>query len=121
MKNLIRISLFQALSFLLILGCTKDIDLRTEVEFSVTEQHRAKGYVEEGIATTVTVIPEEVLEEFSYFWSYEVSEGEGRFEDTDGNVLEAGEALPLNPYSASAMYMGAKAGQHTVKVIASDN
>lgn len=121
MKNLIRISLFQALSFLLILGCTKDIDLRTEVEFSVTEQHRAKGYVEEGIATTVTVIPEEVLEEFSYFWSYEVSEGEGRFEDVDGNILEAGEAMPLEPYSISAMYMGAKAGQHTVKVTASDN
>ena len=121
MKKLTRIFLFQAFSILVILGCTKDIDLRTEVEFTVMGQHRATGYVEEGIATTVTVVPEEVLEEFSYSWSYEVLEGEGRFEDIDGNLLKAGEAMPLEPYSASAMYLGVRAGEHKIKVIASDN
>ncbi len=107
--------------FTIILACTKEIELKTEVEFSLTEQHKAEGYVNEDLPTTVIVIPEEILEEFSYSYSYSVSKGEGHFRDGSGDVFPQNENIALNPFSASMMYVGTKAGDHLVKVKATDN
>jgi len=121
MKNLVRTIAFHFFLLSLAIACTKEIDLKTEVEFTVTEQHKAEGYIAEELPTTVTVIPEEILEEFSYTYSYAVSKGEGQFMDNTGDRLPQNENIPLNPFSASMMYVGAEPGEHIVKVTATDN
>lgn len=121
MKNLIRTTAFIFSIFTIIFACTKEIELKTEVEFSVTEQHKAEGYINEDLLTTITVVPEEILEEFSYSYSYSVSKGEGHFRDRSGSIFPKNENIPLNPFSASMMYVGTKAGDHLVKIVATDN
>ncbi|HET8738017.1 MAG TPA: immunoglobulin-like domain-containing protein, partial [Pricia sp.] len=121
MKNFVRTTAFLFFALTSILSCTKEINLKTEVEFSVTEQHKAEGFVNEDLPTTVTVLPEEILENFSYSYSYSVSQGVGHFRDDSGKRLSQEENIVLYPFSASMIYVGAEPGEHIVKVIASDN
>ncbi len=121
MNNFNRTTVISLFILILILACTKNIDLKTEVEFSITEQHQAAGYISEDLPTTLTVVPEEILSEFSYSYSYSVSKGGGYFKDDTGEIVDQNENIALNPLSASMMYVGSKPGEHIVKVIASDN
>ena len=121
MKNLVRTTTFLLFSLVFILACTKDIALKTEVEFKLVAQHTAEGYINEDLTTTVTVIPEAELEELSYSYSYSVSKGEGYFKDGNGVVFPQNEKIDMNPLTATLMYVGSKSGEHFVKVTASDN
>ncbi|SDE23050.1 protein of unknown function [Pricia antarctica] len=121
MKNLIQSTAIIFSIFIILLACTKEINLKTEVEFNVTEQHKSDGFVNEDLPTTVTVVPEEILEEFSYSYSYSVSKGEGHFRDRLGTIFAQNEDIALNPLSTTMMYVGIKPGDHLVKVIATDN
>lgn len=121
MKNFVRTTAFLTFLLSLALACTKEINLKTVVEFSLTEQHKAEGYINEDLPTTVTVVPEEILEEFSYSYFYSVSEGEGYFRDNAGQIFPQNENITLNPLSASMMYVGSKPGEHVVKITATDN
>ncbi len=121
MKNFNRTAVISLFILTLILACTKSIDLKTEVEFSITEQHQAEGYINEDLPTTLTLVPEEILKEFSYSYSYSVSKGGGYFKDDTGEIVEQNAKIALNPLSASMMYVGSKAGEHIVKLIAKDN
>ncbi len=103
------------------LACTKQIELKTEVEFTVTAQHEPSGYINDNLTTTITVVPEEILEEFSYSYSYIVSEGDGYFTDRTGDVYPQNENISLLPFSTTMTYVGKKAGDHLIKVIARDN
>ncbi|WKX74842.1 Ig-like domain-containing protein [Zobellia laminariae] len=67
-------------------------------------------------------MPEEVLENYEYNITYEVLDGQGHFEDMEGNPLEAGKGwnVPTN-LAAPLMYMGSETGSHRVKVVGTDN
>ena len=121
MNTLFRTAAFIFSMFTIALACTKEIELKTEVEFTITEEHEANGYVGDSLATMVTVIPEVILEEFTYSYAYTVSEGSGHFQNRAGEVLPQNENIPLNSLSATMMYVGTEAGEHTVKIMASDN
>ena len=121
MKNFNRTAVISLFILTLILACTKSIDLKTEVEFSITEQHQAEGYINEDLPTTLTLVPEEILKEFSYSYSYSVSKGGGFFKDDTGEIVEQNAKIALNPLSATMMYVGSKAGEHIVKITAKDN
>jgi len=45
MKKALRKSVYVIAPLLLVLACTKEIGLVTEVEFELTEQHAVEGYV----------------------------------------------------------------------------
>ncbi len=121
MKNSIRTTAFLFFLLALVLACTKEIILKTEVEFSLTEQHRAEGYINEDLPTAITVVPEEIIEEFFYSYSYSVSKGKGHFKDDAGKIFPQNEYIAFNPLSASVIYVGSESGEHIVQVIASDN
>ncbi len=108
------------LAFVLLLACTKDVNLLTEVEFQLIEQHQEEGLVNQLLETTVTVIPEAELEGYEYFFTYIITEGEGFYEDINGENLPEGEKINLNPFSADIMYRGTRAGEHRIKIIAED-
>lgn len=105
----------------LLTACTKEIDYKTEVEFEVIVEHKANGNLDEDLTTVITVVPEAVLEEFSYSYSYAVLEGEGHFNKRSGERLPKGEAIALSPFSASLNYVGTETGNHSIKVTAMDN
>ncbi len=105
----------------MVLACTKDVGLITEVEFQLLEQHTAEGFINQGLPTTFTIIPEAELEGYEYDISYEVLEGAGYFEDVDGNRLDAGRGLSIPPLTTSLLYVGTEVGEHRLKILASDN
>ncbi|WP_394749129.1 PKD domain-containing protein [Spongiimicrobium salis] len=121
MRNNARIVPYFIVVLLLVLTCTKDVDLVTEVEFSLAAQHLNEGFVNESIATTVTVVPEAILEGYIYSFSYTISQGEGRFEDATGVPLPSGEKIALNPFTASIQYIGTSIGEHRVRIQAEDS
>lgn len=121
MQRNIRIIAFLSIISTIFLACTKSIDLKTEVEFEVSVDHMAEGNVDEGLSTQVTVVPEAVLDEFSYSYSYSLSRGEGYFKDISGKKLLPNENVALSRFSTALTYFGSKAGAHTVKLVASDN
>ncbi len=105
----------------LVLSCTKNVGLITEVEFELIEQYQEEGAVNEALATTVTVVPEAELEGYTYFFSYTVSKGEGFYIDKKGKVLPQGEKIALNPLTAILQYKGSSIGEHLVKIKAEDS
>ena len=121
MKNIVQSASFILLTLLIILACTKEIGLKTEVEFTLTAQHESTGFVNQNLTTTITVVPEEILEEFEYSYSYTISKGSGYFQNSLGEIFTQGEKIPLNPLSAMMMYVGSESGNHVVKITATDN
>ncbi|SIS87184.1 Ig-like domain (group 2) [Zobellia uliginosa] len=122
MKNYTKILISCFCLFLFALACTKEVGLITEVEFELSEQHTAEGYVNQGLPSTFTIVPEEVLENYEYTITYEVLDGEGHFEDMEGNRLESGKGWPVSEgLSAPLVYMGSKTGGHRVKITGANN
>ncbi|MGB7394189.1 MAG: immunoglobulin-like domain-containing protein, partial [Pricia sp.] len=106
---------------LLVMACTKEVGLFTEVEFELIEQHEEEGYINQGLSTTLGIIAEEELEGNSYSYTYSVSGGGGHFENRDGERLPGDEPIPFNPLASSVVYKGIEKGEHTVKVVAEDS
>lgn len=121
MKNSLRPIILLLFVFILVLACTKVVNLKTEVEFSVAERHIAEGQINEDLSTVITVVPEEILKEFSYSYSYSVLHGEGHFRDDKGNIIPQNKDTPFNSLSAPLVYVGPDAGEHTVKITVTDN
>ncbi|MGB7395141.1 MAG: TraQ conjugal transfer family protein [Pricia sp.] len=121
MRKQLRTTTYLIFLFTIISACTKGVELKTEVEFEVRVDHIAEGYVDEGLSTNIIVTPEADLEDFWYTYSYSVSEGAGYFLNESGEKVAQNESIALNPFSASLAYIGTSAGNHSVKVIASNN
>ncbi len=104
-----------------LLACTKEVSLYTEVEFELLETHESEGFVNQGLATEITIVPEAELEGYEYSITYEVTQGVGHFEDVDGTRVEAGKGMLLSPYSTALVYIGEEKGVHSVKITGADN
>ncbi|WP_435654714.1 hypothetical protein, partial [Cellulophaga baltica] len=72
-------------SLAVIIACTKEVGLYTEVEFEISETHVADGFINIPLATSITVTPEELVEGYAYTYSYKINTGEGYFQDEAGN------------------------------------
>jgi len=120
MKNLFKY-IFGALAILvIIIACTKEVGLYTEVEFEISETHVADGFINTPLATSITVTPEELVEGYSYFYSYKINSGEGYFQDESGATIAQGDKIGLNPLSASLNYIATKIGDHSITFTAED-
>ncbi|QXP52979.1 PKD domain-containing protein [Cellulophaga sp. HaHa_2_1] len=104
----------------IIIACTKDVGLYTEVEFEISETHVADGFINTPLATSITVTPEELVEGYSYSYSYKINSGEGYFQDESGTAIAEGEKIRLNPLSASLNYIATKIGDHSITFTAED-
>ncbi len=120
-KTIYRFFSYFLVLLLILLACTKSVTVFTEVEFELLEQRESDGFVNQGLATTFTIVPEAELEGYEYRLVYEVMEGSGYFENTEGERLESGKGFLLEPYSASLLFYGTEKGVHTLKITGSDN
>ncbi|WP_233268493.1 DUF5018 domain-containing protein [Cellulophaga sp. L1A9] len=117
MKN---IGLCFSLILLVIISCTKEVGLYTEVEFEISETHVADGFINTPLATSITVTPEELVDSYSYTYSYKINTGEGYFQDESGATISEGDKIGLNPLSASLNYIATKIGDHSITFTAED-
>ncbi|MBU2997462.1 Ig-like domain-containing protein, partial [Cellulophaga baltica] len=106
---------------LVILACTKQVGLYTEVEFELAETHESEGYVNTVLTTVITVTPEELVEDYSYSYSYKINSGSGYFEDESGTIISEGEKIALDPLTASITYIPTEVGDHTIVFTAEDS
>ncbi len=109
------------LMFILAISCTKEVNLFTEVEFELTKQHSSEGFVNESLTTTITVVPEALLDGLEYRLSYSVDVGNGRFENSEGISFEQQKTIPFEDLSVSLNYVGAEIGEHTITITVEDS
>ncbi|WP_282144205.1 PKD domain-containing protein [Cellulophaga baltica] len=120
MKNLFKY-IFGVLAILvIIIACTKEVGLYTEVEFEISETHVADGLINTPLSTSIAVTPEELVEGYSYSYSYKINTGEGYFQDESGTTISEGDKIGLNPLSASLNYIATKIGDHSITFTAED-
>ncbi|AIY14447.1 DUF5018 domain-containing protein [Cellulophaga baltica] len=120
MKKFKTLAIYLSLVLTIIIACTKEVGLYTEVEFEISETHVADGFINSQLATSITVTPEELVEGYAYSYSYKINTGEGYFQDEAGNTIPEGEKIDLNPLSASLNYIATKIGVHSVTFTAED-
>ncbi|MBA6316357.1 PKD domain-containing protein [Cellulophaga baltica] len=104
----------------LIIACTKEVGLYTEVEFEISETHVVDGFINTPLSTSITVTPEELVEGYAYTYSYKINTGEGYFQDESGVTISEGEKVGLSPLSASLNYIATKIGDHSITFTAED-
>ncbi len=121
MKKKAKIFWYCMVALVVVLACTKEIGLVTEVEFELLQQRTTEGFINQGLPTTLTILPEAELEGYTYSFTYQVLQGGGYFEDANGMRLASGDAISFSPLSASLLYVGNEEGEHVVKVVGSDN
>ena len=121
MKYLLHRTAYIVIVLLGIWACNKDVGLVTEVEFTISEQHEDAGFVNEALPTTIGVVPEELLEDYEYSFTYNVVEGAGFFRDGNGNRLDENESIRFDPLSITLVYIGTAAGDHSLKIVAEDS
>lgn len=63
------------LPLVLVFSCTKHVTFLTEVEFELLEQHANRGFVNQGVETTFTVVAEAELEDYQYGMTYKLLKG----------------------------------------------
>lgn len=115
-------NVFQYLFFLFFfLACTKDVGLLTEVEFDFTESHQAEGFVNEPLASTFTIIPEEIVEGYNYSISYSSDNDNISFLTVDGESISEGTLLPVDNLSITLNFEASEPGTYQVTVTATDN
>ncbi|SHJ63072.1 hypothetical protein SAMN04488513_106213, partial [Pseudozobellia thermophila] len=113
--------LFYSLVFVAVMfACTKDVGLLTEVEFVLSGENTEAGHVGESLPTTLAVVPEEVMDDYTYTFSYSVESGAGHFEDGQGEVLESGKPYALDGLVKGLVYIGSEEGDHRVRFVAED-
>ncbi|WP_276166071.1 Ig-like domain-containing protein [Zobellia alginiliquefaciens] len=105
----------------ILIACTKEVNLVTEVEFDLLGDNTEEGYVKESLPTVLTVSPEEILEGITYSFKYTVEEGEGFFEDDNGEPLVPGEMYTFDGLSRNLNYIGSEAGEHKILFQAEDS
>ncbi|WP_282116695.1 PKD domain-containing protein [Cellulophaga baltica] len=107
-------------SLAVIIACTKEVGLYTEVEFEISETHVADGFINTALSTSITVTPEELVEGYAYTYSYKINTGEGYFQDESGATISEGDKIGLSPLSASLNYIATKIGDHSITFTAED-
>ncbi|WP_052085161.1 PKD domain-containing protein [Cellulophaga sp. E6(2014)] len=107
-------------SLAVIIACTKEVGLYTEVEFEISETHVADGFINTPLSTSITVTPEELVEGYSYTYYYKINTGEGYFQDESGATISEGDKIGLSPLSASLNYIATKIGDHSITFTAED-
>ncbi|WP_430909218.1 Ig-like domain-containing protein [Maribacter sp. 2-571] len=116
------ISLLKVLfAFCLIYSCTKNVTLFTEVEFEVLTQYDDEGFINQPLASGFTVVPEEIMEDYTYSFSYRLESGEGVFLKPDGEILPPNTGLPLDNLSLSLDFMGTSEGEQQVVITVTDS
>ncbi|QXP52983.1 PKD domain-containing protein [Cellulophaga sp. HaHa_2_1] len=120
MKKFKTLAIYLSLVLTIIIACTKEVGVYTEVEFEISETHVADGFINTLLATSITVTPEELVEGYSYTYSYKINTGEGYFQDIAGNTIAEGEKVGLSPLSASLNYIATKIGDHSITFTAED-
>ncbi|MBO0593984.1 hypothetical protein I2486_21500, partial [Cellulophaga sp. E16_2] len=120
MKNIKTLGFCFSLILLIIIACTKEVGLYTEVEFEISETHVADGFMNTPLATSITVTPEELVEGYSYSYSYKINSGEGYFEDESGATIAEGDKIGLNPLAAALNFIATKIGDHSITFTAED-
>uniref|UniRef100_UPI0024948C86 PKD domain-containing protein n=1 Tax=Cellulophaga baltica TaxID=76594 RepID=UPI0024948C86 len=120
MKNLFKY-IFGVLAILvIIIACTKEVGLYTEVEFEISETHVADGLINTPLSTSITVTPEELVEGYSYSYFYKINSGEGYYQNESGVTIAEGDKIGLNPLSASLNYIPTTIGDHSLTFTAED-
>ncbi|SDF01368.1 hypothetical protein SAMN04487992_106153, partial [Cellulophaga baltica] len=120
MKNLFKY-IFGVLAILvIIIACTKEVGLYTEVEFEISETHVADGFINTPLATSITVTPEELVEGYSYSYFYKINSGEGYYQNESGVTIAEGDKIGLSPLTASMNYIATKIGDHSITFTAED-
>ncbi|QLG46865.1 Ig-like domain-containing protein [Costertonia aggregata] len=120
MKRFLYKILYGLTAVLVVLACTKDVGLVTEVEFAISEEYQNQGFVNTGLSTSLSVIPEEILDDYEYFFTYTITNGSGYYENSEGLRLPEGEKIAFDPLSISLNYVGTEPGDHSVRIRAED-
>ncbi|MBU3025506.1 Ig-like domain-containing protein [Zobellia galactanivorans] len=120
MKRLYDKLIYSVVVIAILIACTKQVGLVTEVEFDFVGNNTDTGHINEGLTTVLTVVPEEVLEGYTYSFTYSVESGEGGFEDDKGENLAPGEKHPFSGLTGNLQYIGTTVGEHKVRVLAED-
>jgi len=119
-KTLILLIYFAALFFF---GCSKDFDniIKDNFDFSFTEEHDKNGFVFKTTRTTFFLIPEKEITTVNYYMKYNVTDGDGYFQNMEGETIKEHDTLNISKANFAYNYMPLNEGLHKVKVLAWDS
>lgn len=132
-KQLLKILSALFLGAIIIYGCTQEIEVLESFDFTLETEIKEEGFMLENTGSNFKIIPERIVDDTDYFFSYRVRKGAGKFniinEDDDLTKLDSGyvkvlkqdSLYPLKKLIFDANYYSEKIGLNIIDIKVTDN
>ncbi|PIB39071.1 TraQ conjugal transfer family protein [Maribacter sp. 4G9] len=120
MKNSIKYIAALAVALLVIWACDKEVNIISSFDFTLEESHEEESTINFAQRTTLTVVPEKVVNSAVYSLKYEVLDGEGVYLDANGNELPNDEFIQFDSLRKELFYKGGAVNQDNVRITVRD-
>ncbi len=98
----------------LFFACTKDVEVLDVFDFDFFIKSEPKGFVFEINDVDVSVIPDRKVDGVVYNMTYDILEGDGYFENLDGNLLKEGEKFTVEEFKKELKWIPQNIGAQII-------
>ena len=103
-------------------SCIKEVKINDNFDFDLIANFSENGFIYEKEDLSLSIVQDRIVKTNKYYFSFELSQGEGYFEKVDGEMITSLQENRVTILRNEVLhYIPQEIGEHTIKVIVTDS